>query len=86
MIDRREFVKRIGLLSAAVGSPAAAATAAPVRWELQPGDIIVVRYPARLSNFEIENFRAVLGEDFPGHKVYILDCGADLQVIRPAKP
>ena len=51
---------------------------------LQPGDIILLRSPHRVSQFMCETLTARCKKEFPGHKVLVLEDGLELSILRPA--
>jgi hypothetical protein len=51
------------------------------RLRLRPGDIIVLKTQKVLSHNAFENIRSVVADNFPGHKVLVLEEGMDIEVI-----
>jgi hypothetical protein len=49
---------------------------------LRPTDRLLVRCRGRISEMEIKAMREAFEREFPGHRVLVLDNGADLEVIR----
>lgn len=53
------------------------------RVELAPGDVLIFRYPLRISQDSAAAIRKNLSIAFPGHRIGILDDGGELAVVRP---
>jgi hypothetical protein len=51
------------------------------RLALQPGDVLVVRLPVIPSPEMVDSVRLQLEAALPGHKVFVLAPGIDLEVI-----
>jgi hypothetical protein len=52
------------------------------RLRMEPGDVLVVKTPARVSMEQAERIKAAWGA--LGSPVVVLDAGADIDVLRPA--
>lgn len=48
---------------------------------IQPGDILIMRVPARLEEVALESIRTQLKEFFPSHKCLVLESGMELNVL-----
>jgi hypothetical protein len=53
------------------------------RVELAPGDVVIYRHPLRISEAAAAAIRNNLSKAFPGHRIGILEDGAELAVVRP---
>lgn len=49
--------------------------------ELQPGDVLVLKFPEKLSREQMDNVRQAFSGAFSGFKAMILDGGADIAVL-----
>jgi len=48
---------------------------------LDPGDILILRYPRRLLSSEMHRIRESMERVFPGHVMVVIDEGAELSVL-----
>ncbi len=53
---------------------------------LQPGDVILLRVPMRITVEDAEHITKLLHDKLPGHKVMFLEGGFELSVLRPDAP
>lgn len=52
----------------------------------QPGDIVIVRHPGRISSEAVRHIsKALLGVLPPGCRIVILEDGMDIKLLRPEK-
>lgn len=49
---------------------------------LQPGDVLIMRTPTRLSQIDQEGIRQQVEKQFPGHKCLVLTDGLELDIAR----
>jgi hypothetical protein len=56
------------------------------RVALEPGDILLIRSPKRLTLQSVDSLKKAIREGLPGHRVLVLEEGLDLAVIRPVGP
>ena len=49
--------------------------------KLEPGDVLVLKFPKPLSREQMQNIRETFRINFPNVKAMILDSGADLSVL-----
>jgi hypothetical protein len=49
---------------------------------LEPGDVLVLTCPDPLTFERAETLRARVKQEFPGHKVIVIDSGGSLGVVR----
>lgn len=49
---------------------------------LRPGDLLIFRSEDRLTFEQTERVRGLLEKNIPGHRVLVLDGGADIEVLR----
>lgn len=49
---------------------------------LQPGDMLVIRAPMRLSDYAKKRIGEAIRKEFPEHKVLVLEEGLSLEVLR----
>lgn len=50
---------------------------------VEPGDVIVARYPMRVSAAQAAGVLEALERWFPGHQVGLMDSGGEVTVVRP---
>jgi hypothetical protein len=55
------------------------------RLRLEPGDILILRMRGRITMAAAEHIRNVFQNEIPGHKVMVLEDGARLDVVTPAR-
>lgn len=80
---RREFLKAIGLVSAA----ALPAVATAEVLDAEPGDVVVLKFNELLSREAVERLRASWAETMKGHalasnRVVIIGGGAEISIVR----
>lgn len=88
-MDRREFCKRIGIFSASLTAVKTEGIdkaeyqieSKIERQEVMPGDIIVLKHPAFLSQHHYEVIKEQFKKIFPKQKCLILEEGIDLEII-----
>jgi hypothetical protein len=49
---------------------------------LEPGDVLVVNVPGRLTDDECQELGRRVKESFPDHRIAVLDGGATLDILR----
>jgi hypothetical protein len=54
------------------------------RLRLEPGDVLVLRMPDRLTAAAVEHLANTMQDAIPGHKVIVLEKGAQLEVVSGA--
>jgi hypothetical protein len=55
------------------------------RLDLRSGDILVMRFKERLSRQQVDHMRATIDPIIKGHKVLVLESGADLAILTAAE-
>lgn len=74
-MNRRDLFK---MFSGVAGIPAVAAIE---KLELKPGDTIVLKFKDHLPQYAAARIDDVMAQKFPGHKILILDNGADINIV-----
>lgn len=87
-MERRDFCKRIGVVTATLGLTQEAKAGEPAqpepqpqRFELGPAGVIVLKSPVRLTKTNVEYLSQCMAKTFPGHKVVVLEDGMELQTV-----
>ena len=53
--------------------------------DLKPGDMVVVKFPGKLTADGVDALQRGLKEIFPDHRAIVLENGADIDVISSVK-
>ena len=85
-IGRREFIKRIGIVSTSLGlnNDEQEGNQENVSWwELQKDDIIIVTLPEYLCSDDIAALDSTFRKHFPDNKIILIDGRLEIKFVRP---